>query len=206
VKELIRRQLRNQQGFAIILIFIILLPVLFFICISSFDMAQMVQSGDMDLQEGLVQAVKGAAGRVDAHSQATGAIQIIPDDAHASFRNMLVKNIGLDSVTLAPLTKSYSAAPSYCMLVYNGTTSGALANEKYFFNGTSVSSSALIASGFPQSFVISGTDIIVGSGVGSITLEEPGVIGVISIAQKDLLNNSDRTLSRWAAARIKTSI
>ena len=199
------KQLQNQQCFAEVLIFIILLPVLFFICISSFDMTQMIQSGDMDLQEGLVQAVKGAAGRVDLYSQAIGAKQIIPDDAHASFRSMLVKNIGLDSVTLAPLTKSYSAAPSYCMLVYNGTTSGAQANKKHFFNGTSVSQSALIASGFPKAFVISGTDIIVGSGTGSITLEETGVIAVINIAQKDLLNNSDRTLSRWAAARIKTS-
>jgi hypothetical protein len=58
-------------------------------------MTQMIQSGDMD-----VQAVKGAAGRVDSYSQAIGTPQIIPDKAHAFFRRMLAKkNIGLDALT-----------------------------------------------------------------------------------------------------------
>lgn len=207
MKELIRRTrsiLNNQQGFAIVLLFLILLPVIIFTCISAIEMTNVVQTGDMDLQEGIVLATKAAAERVNMPLHAQGIFQISPDEAESSYREVLARNIGLDENILVPTTKAYSSAPKYCLLVYNGTSTGATANKKFNFNGTNTTSTVFSQTGFPKTFIINGLDIVVGSGKGSITLTEPGVIAVVEIDQKDLLAENDCTLTRWAAARIKT--
>lgn len=198
--------MQNQQGFAITLLFLILLPVIFFSAISAIEMTNMVQAGDMDIQEGMVVATKAAAERVDMGLHAQGIFQVNPDSAIDTYRKTIARNIGLNENTLVPLTKNYKSAPKFCMLVYNGTTTGATANKKYVFNGTTTTSSSFAQTGFPKTFIINGLDVVIGSGKGSITLTEPGVIVIMQIEQKNLLDDTDRTLSRWAAARIKKTI
>lgn len=197
--------LNNQQGYAITLLFLILIPVIFFACISALEVTNVVQSGDMDMQEGMVLAVKASAEQVDMDLHSQGIFQISPDRAVDTFRKILANNMGLDE-TLSPITEQYSSAPRYCLLVYNGTINGATANKKYNFDGSVTSSSIFNQTGFPKTFVIQGMDILVGAGDNSITLTEPGIIVVMEIDQKNLLTNDDRTLTRWAAARIKENM
>lgn len=206
MKELTHRTkavLNNQQGFAVTLLFLIVLPVIFFALISTLEITNVIQAGDMDLQEGMVLAVKASAEQVDMGLHSQGIFQISPDRAANTYRKILACNMGLDE-SLSPLTEQYSSTPRYCLLVYNGTNAGPTANKKYKFNGTTTTSSGFIQTGFPQSFMINGLDVVVGAGDNSITLTEPGVIVVTEIDQKDLLVDSSRTLTRWAAARIKT--
>jgi len=207
VKELIRRTkaiTNNQQGFTITLLFLVLLPVIFYILVSTTEMTTVVQSGDMDMQEGMVLAAKAGAEQLDMNLHPQGIFQILPDNANAAYRKVLARNMGLNEATLMPSTKAYSSAPRYCLLVYNGTSTGSTANKKYIFDGSTTTSSSFAPTGFPKSFVFNGLDIVVGSGENSITLDEPGVIVIMSIDQNDLLNNSDRTITRWAVARLKT--
>jgi hypothetical protein len=90
------------------------------------------------------------------------------------------------------------------LLVYNGADTGAIANKKYQFNGTVLINSPFDQVGFPKTFIIQDLDILVGAGEDSITLNEPGVIAVMQIDQKNLLGDGNRTITRWAAAVIKT--
>lgn len=208
MKELIRsikNILQNQQGYAIAILFAIILPIIIFACISTIEMTNVVQAGDMDIQEGVVLASKAATEQVDMNLHAQGIFQISPDRAINTFRKELSRNVGLNETTLAPMTEAYTSTPKYCVLVYNGTVAGDTANKLYVFDGSTTTYSTPAITGFPQSFVIDGDglNILAGSGTGAITLTEPGVIAVIKIDQKDLLADSNLTLTRWAAATIK---
>lgn len=199
MKELIR-----NQGFAVTLLFLILIPVIFFAFISIMEITNVVQAGDMDMQEGMVLATKASAEQVDMTYHSRNMFFVNPAQAINIYQKMIAYNLGLDEATLAPITDQYISPPRFCLLVYNGADTGAIANKKYQFDGTDLTDSLFEQVGFPKTFIIQDLDILVGAGEDSITLNEPGVIAVMQIDQKNLLGDGNRTITRWAAAVIKT--
>ena len=200
MKELIR-----NQGFAVTLLFLILIPVIFFAFISIMEITNVVQAGDMDMQEGMVLATKASAEQVDMTYHSRNMFFVNPAQAINIYQKMIAYNLGLDEATLAPITDQYISPPRFCLLVYNGLNVGNLANKKYYFNGTVLTNSSFSQVGFPKTFIIQDLDILIGAGEDAITLSEPGVIAVMQIDQKNLLGDDNRTITRWAAAVIKTN-
>lgn len=175
-----------------------------FASVSALEMANVIQAGDMDMQEGMVLATKASAEQVDMTYHSRNMFFVNPAQAINIYQKMIAYNLGLNETTLAPITDQYISPPRFCLLVYNGLNAGNLANKKYYFNGTTLTNSPFNQVGFPKTFVIQDLDILIGAGEDSITLNEPGVIVVMQIDQKNLLGDDNRTITRWAAAVIKT--
>ena len=124
MKELIR-----NQGFAVTLLFLILIPVIFFAFISIMEITNVVQAGDMDMQEGMVLATKASAEQVDMTYHSRNMFFVNPAQAINIYQKMIAYNLGLDEATLAPITDQYISPPRFCLLVYNGADTGAIANK-----------------------------------------------------------------------------
>ena len=202
------RILKNQQGIGVVIVFLILVPLLFFMMVSSITNANLLQSSDMDIQEALVMAVKGAAEQVDVTSQAEGNPLIDPQKAHEVFRGILMENLGLDN-NLEPITKKYLAKSiKYSTLIYNGNknytlfnvnnsnVNGTLNIEEKNYDGTNIE--------LKNDIYISGINIKDTSDPGSIHIKvkEPTIIAVMQIDCKDILRGENITITRWAAAKV----
>lgn len=200
--------LRNEKGFAELVVFLVLAVLLIAVIAGSATSVQSVTVSDIQVQEDAASAVKAAAMCVAPRSQADGKPRVQSAAAHAAFRSALAKNMGLDPTTLAPLSSSYCAkAPRYWLVVYNGyndyASDGAEGAKLYYFDGSTVSESALPYSGFPMDFAITSTGIVEGSG-GTFTVElnSPGAVALVEVEAKKLIGNVIIKTQRWAAARI----
>ena len=108
MKELIR-----NQGFAVTLLFLILIPVIFFAFISIMEITNVVQAGDMDMQEGMVLATKASAEQVDMTYHSRNMFFVNPAQAINIYQKMIAYNLGLDEATLAPITDQYISPPGF---------------------------------------------------------------------------------------------
>jgi hypothetical protein len=208
VKELIR----DQDGFAVIVMFLILIPLLIAVIVGSTGFVNSVTVSDVDLQEAVACAVKSAAGTANEESQAEGIPRINNEQAHELFRDTLARNLGLDPLTLAPLENSaYAKAPSYELIVYNGyddyALNGAEGAKLYCFDGSTSTETSLSYSGFPVSFAITQSGITPGITLGAggaytVELESPGVVALATVEARKIVGNVPVKAQRWASARI----
>lgn len=207
MKESILKTHKNQQGFVVPVIFLILMPLLLAVTIGTINISQAVDVGDVDIQEAVAIASKAGAGRINSSSQAAGMPHIDCNAARDSFRKILAGNLGLDNTSLQPLDNTaYASAPKYWLLVYNGDSNfGTDRAILYYFDGTTETNDTGIGgNGFPQQFTISESSITSGSG-GDYTVElnSPGVIALVAIAPKKVFGVGEpAAIQRWASARV----
>jgi hypothetical protein len=197
--------LRDRRG-NILIIFLILIPLLIAIITASIEITDTVTVADVDVQDGLASACKAAAGQISDASQANATPRINSANALSAFESSLEYNLRLDD-TMTPLPNThYLNPPRFWLLIYNGYSDyaydGADLADYYYFDGTSLSSESISASGLPSSFYASGTGINTSSGDYEVNLSSPGVIAVIQIQKKNILGNVPVVVTRWAAARI----
>lgn len=204
MKGSILRVFRSEKGFAVIIVFLLVMPVLLAAIegVSAFSTA--VFTSDVDLQEAVAFAVKSAASSVVPEAQADGKPRIDTVRAHMAFRDTLARNIGLDPAALTPLTNSaYNKAPTYWLVVYNGYDDYAFGAKLFYFDGTNVAESGFPYGGFPAKFAVSSTGITSGSGgMRTVTLESPGAVALVSVEARKIFGQGTETPWRWAAAKI----
>jgi len=199
------KELTRKNGFAVVVLFLIVLPVMLAAVVGITEMAHTVGAADIDAQEALTVAVKAAAGCVDELSQASGEPRIDAELAREAFRKALAENLGLDS-ELNPLeNSSYKSPPPYKLLIYNGDSKyGVTRAVLYSFDGTSETYYyGVPGSGFPQEFSVSSGSITAGPGGDfTVKLKSPGVIAVIEIEAEQILGDVPVVIERWASARV----
>lgn len=204
MRELIRNIIRSEKGYAVIIIFLLTMPVLLAAMEGVSSSSTSVFSADVDLQEAAAFAVKSAASSVVPGAQANGKPRINPAMAHTAFRDTLARNIGLNPATMAPLSNSaYSTPPRYWLVVYNGYDDYAQGARMFYFDGTTVTESGFPYGGFPAKFAVSQSGITSGAGgVRTVTLESPGVVALVVADARKIIGQGDISSWRWAAARV----
>jgi hypothetical protein len=161
------------------------------------------QGADAVLGQTVALAVRAAAMRVDAASQANGTPRVDPDQAHMTFRRMLAVNLGLDASTLQPLSGSILLSPpSYVLVVYNGDSSFVAGAKAFSFIDGRYSEADLSASGFPRSFAVARDSIMYGKGSVTVTLDRPGCVAVLRGRIRPIFGQNGAEAMRWAAAKI----
>lgn len=155
----------------------------------------LVNSSDVVLRHALENANKAAASQHIPIDGKSGGGTISYTDAEAKFAQVLASDLILDP-SLAPKKGSVlTSTPDYKLLIYNGvTTEDAPSGVIYEYKNGSFYASEIPYEGFPQTFDV-GQDI-------TVTLNNPGVIGIIKAKTKSIFGN-DITTERWAAAEVK---
>lgn len=207
MRGLLLSLLKEERGFAVLVAFLILAPLLLAAIEGLSGMGTAVFTADVDVQEAAAFAAKAAAMQVTSRSQADGKPRIDTSRAHAAFRDALARNMGLDPVTLAPLPGSAYSSVRYWLVVYNGYddyASEGVYGARYFqFDGTTAIESGFPYAGFPAKFAVTSTGILSGpGGVRTVTLESPGVVVLVDAAAKRVFGQGTVAVQRWAAARI----
>lgn len=197
--------IRNTEGFALVF-FIILIPVIIMSWILISDMVQAVTSADFDIKDTLDFGIRTANYQVDERSQAAGNARVNADRAHTEFRNLIVSDLKLDPVTLAPIANSPLAeTPKYSLIVYNGDSdySGCPSARKYHFDGAILTTTDLPGSGFPADFRLTENDAdLGGGGVATVRLEHPGCVAWMKAKAKKALGKDPIEATRWMASEI----
>lgn len=209
MKELIHRYLRNERGAVSPLVLLLLfIPLLILIIKYSVTTTQSVTTYDIDVQKAIEIAARAATMQVTEESQANGAPRIHTANAHAVFRQVLAKNLGLDETNdLKPLKGSSVHQLEYALVVYNiddiDTSNGAELAKKYTFTNGSLNNSSLYPSNYPTSFIVTETDITLGnSGDIKTTLDRPGVIAIVTSDLQKAMGKDPVTMSRWICVKL----
>ncbi len=203
---------KDQEGAAIAIFFVILIPLLFTALIGIITFTNAVTNSDVTVQESVAISSKAAAMAFNTTAQANGIISINTDvtkypnnNAHSNFQKSLCETLGLED-DLTPNTEAFTDKPEYWLLVYNGYDdyTGCARAKLYHYNGTTTTQD-LSSTKFPATFSISESGIVAGDGANAkykVELETPGVISVVKIDASNVVNKSTSTIIRWAAARI----
>lgn len=204
IRRILSKILRDERGFAVVIIFLLVMPVLLAAIEGVSASSTAVFVSDVDLQEAVAFAAKSAASAVVPEAQADGKPRIDPARAHAAFRDTLARNIGLDPATMAPLPNSaYGKAPTYWLVVYNGYDDYTFGARLFCFDGTTVTESGFPYIGFPAKFAVTNTGITSGAGgIRTVTLETPGAVALVSTKARKILGQGTENPWRWAAAKI----
>jgi hypothetical protein len=198
----------EERGVAALFAVLIMIPLLLAVISGSSGLVASVTGTDVDMQEAVAFACKSAAASVHPAAQARGCVRIDSALAHATFRDILARNMGLSADTLDPLPDSlYASRPRYWLVVYNGyddyASSGAFGARFYHFNGSAVSEGSLPYNGFPAFFAVSETGIVSGSGgTFTVRLDSPGVVALVESEAKRVIGKEPIRAQRWAAARV----
>ncbi|MBO8160688.1 MAG: hypothetical protein H0Z24_03545 [Thermosipho sp. (in: Bacteria)] len=209
MKDILLKLKKDEKG-AVILWVLLLIPVLYLATTYTVIQVQVITGADVDLQGGLNSAVKAAAAQVTDDSQADGNPRINTNIAHLAFRQELARNLGLDQTTLTPLTGSLLAeAPNYILIVYNGddafASGGALDARIFEFKNGFLTATDFVGTGFPFTFGVDNNNIYLSAtGIKQVTLDQPGVIALVTVKQKKIVgsDNPNIQISRWACAKI----
>lgn len=198
---------KNERGIVLTVLLLIMLPLFVWSYICSVEQAQTTYQVDIDVQQALEDATRGAAMCMNVQAQANAKPMIDCDRANAIFRSVLATNLSLDPNTLDPLTNSgLKEAPQYVLAVYNGidNTYGVDPARKYstYNSGSTYSYNNL--NPFPTAFYINDDDISTSSGTIVTNLNAPGCVAVIKASFKPFATN-EYTGTRWAAAQIHWS-
>lgn len=194
----------DQNGAAIAIFFIILIPLMFVALVGIVTFTNAVTNSDVTVQESIATSAKSAAMAMNTTAQADGIIRVNTEKAHNNFKQSLCETLGLKN-DLTPDTEVFPSKPEYWLLVYNGYNdyTDYHSAHLYYYNGTNLIESNLATTGFPATFSISETGIVAGAGGDyEVTLETPGVVSVVKIASSNIVNKSSSTIIRWASARI----
>lgn len=200
-------KLKEERGIAVLIVALLLIPLILAVLEAESSSDTSVYAADVDLQEAAAFAAKSAAGSVLGAAQANGVIRVDAAAAHASFRDTLARNMGLDPATLAPLSGSpYASAPRYWLVVYNGYDDyapQAPGGTLFYFDGSTAVQSAFPYSGFPAKFAVSPTGIASGAGgTFTATLESPGAVALVEADARKVVGRGTLSVQRWAAARV----
>ncbi len=196
------KRCRDEKGSVVSVLILLAIPVFVWAILVNLDHSSAVGSSDINIQQAVTQGVRAGTMCVNKASQAYDEPLVEGDTAHMVFRQILARNLGLDLLTLEPLTGTgIKDIPEYTFIVYNGSdnpygVAPALKYSTYDQEGT-----AIEHDGFPQSFAIYPDDIILGSGDLSTTLDSPGCVAVVKTKVANIGPGESETV-RWAAARI----
>lgn len=195
---------KDQDGAAIAVFFVILIPLLFIALVGIVTFTNAVTNSDVTVQESVAMSSKAAAMAFNTIAQADGVIRINTDQAHENFKKSLCETLGLKD-DLTPNTETFSSKPEYWLLVYNGYNdfAGCSRAKLYHHKNGNITESDLAITDLPKTFAISETGIVAGSGGKyDVTLETPGVVSLVKIDASNVVNKSSSTIIRWASARI----
>lgn len=199
-----KRFRQDQDGAAIVIFFVILIPLLFMALVGIVTFTNAVTNSDVTVQESVAISSKAAAMAFNTTAQADGVIRINTVQAHENFRKSLCESLGLKD-DLTPDTEAFTGKPEYWLLVYNGYddyTECCPARLYHHIDGN-ITESDLTVNDLPKTFSISETGIVVGSGGKyEVELKTPGVISVVKIDTSNVVNKSSSAIIRWASARI----
>lgn len=224
MKELIRRLKNDSRGLGTFM-GLLSLGVLVLLFVSVIRISQSVTGADIDLQEGLADALKAACQQVEPRSEADGYPLVETQKAHEAFRYTLALNLNLDPVTLEARPNSIiKGIPNYSFVVYNGfdyyqdetyiggpggalDSTGAKAYTRFIFNNGVLARDDLpepgfipnLASNWPKTFDINDEN---GNKVFSVKLPNCGVVGVIDAEVNQILGKDPVKETRWASAVI----
>ncbi len=209
----------DEKGFVFTVIFLLLLPLLVFLMISSAEITRTERTTNKTLQQALSNAVKDAAHMVDEKSQAMGEPRIDYERAYNRFIESLSYNLNLlllnDNIGGVPVIEGPSDVSSivgdikYWLLIYNGDDKykgykdGKVASYAYFTNeggyNEDINNSII---GFPKYLDISKDGFVNESDI-SITLKSPSVVAVITTNINSVVSDKDgKEVTRWALAKI----
>lgn len=205
-----RRFREDQDGVAIAIFFVILIPLLFTALVGIVTFTNAVTNSDVTIQESVAISSKAAAMAFNTTAQANGIIRVNTIQAHENFKKSLRETLGLED-DLTPKanngTQTFTKKPEYWLLVYNGYNdyTGCACAKLYYYNGTTTTTQDLLSTEFPATFSITESGIVAGDGANAkykVKLETPGVVSVVKINASNVVNKSSSTIIRWASARI----
>lgn len=198
------RFLLDKRGSVVTAMFLIFMPLLLAGVILTTEHPRVVHGADVDLSQAVAEATRAAAMQVNEVSLARDStLKVDPDQAHATFRRILTRNLKL-SETLEPVKGSgVSSVSSYVFVVYSGDYSD---SRKYTFANGVCSRKPFPYSGFPRTFLLKPNDILTYSSRAikgtTITLDTPGCVAVVRVKMRPVLLKKETEAVRWAAARI----
>ena len=208
----------NESGFAFTVMFLLLIPVLVFLMISSTEIARTERATNETLQQALSNAVKDAAHMVDEESQAMGEPKIDYEKAYNRFveslsYNLLLLNNDYDgslNIEGPSDVSSITGNLKYWLLIYNGDDKykgykdGKVVSYAYFTNENDYYEFIIDESetGFPKQLYVTQDGFSDESGI-SITLKSPSVIAVITTNINPVVSDKEgKKVTRWALARV----
>ncbi|MGB9849137.1 MAG: hypothetical protein ACPLSY_04845 [Moorellaceae bacterium] len=198
-----RSHLRDERGVVLTVMFLCFVALFLAGVMLSAEHPRAAHGSDAVLGQTVALAVRAAAMRVDAASQANGTPRVDPAQAHATFRRMLAANLGLDASTLEPLSGSILLSPpSYVLVVYNGDSSFVAGAKAFSLIDGRYSEADLAVSGFPRSFAVARDSITYGTGPITVTLDRPGCVAVLRARIRLIFVQNGVEAVRWAAAKI----
>ncbi|KUG05225.1 hypothetical protein ASZ90_017298 [hydrocarbon metagenome] len=196
------KRFRDERGSIVSVLILLTIPVFVWAILITLDHSSAIGSSDINLQQAVTQGVRAGTMCVNKTSQAYNEPLVEADTAHMIFRQILARNLGLDSITLEPLERSgIKAVPEYTFIVYNGLDNPygvipAIKYSNYDQDGTLIE-----YNGFPQDFAIYTDDIVLGSSDLTTTLDSPGCVAVVKVTVPNIGPGETETV-RWAAAKI----
>ena len=192
--------LTNEQGGAIVIIFLILFPMLIMTNVY-FNEAERLQRGsNITLKGNLTLAVKVAAQSVDEVSQANGDPLIDPDKANENFRKMLAQNLRLDDEMTAISHSPVMDNVNYYLLICNGENNFNLPEGVIYQYKDQVLTKTNFNAKLPKTFGVN-TSFEIKKGK-TVTFDKPGVIAIVESKIKPLVMSDNPETIRWAAAKI----
>ena len=192
----------NEDGAAIVIIFLILLPLLLITNVYYNEIERLSTGSNVTLKNNVALAAKAAAQSVDSISQANGKPMINPAKAHENFKRVLMKNLRLDS-NMDPISGSpISDRVDYYLLVCNGENPFGLAEGIiYKYENGSIQTFTLSTGSLPKDFGVN-NNFSVNSDGKNVTLDAPGVIAIVKAAIRPVAISDQTETTRWASAKI----
>lgn len=202
-----RGLIRNEKGSWPLVYSLIVIPLMMLLWVANNTQVQSTTASDLDIQPALALAARAAALQVVPVSSASNNPRVHADNAHITFKKILAKNLGLDEVTLNPLTGSNVKRPDYTFLVYNvdETYSGDGANggKIYIFQNGILNAFTFSPTGTPYLFGINNAEITPGvAGTLNCTMDYPGVLVSLSSELNRVMGKDPIIVNRWAAAKL----
>jgi len=194
--------INNQDGSAIVIIFIMLFPLLLITNVYFNENKRLLTGSNVILKNTVAIAAKAGAQSVDDVSQAHGLPMIDPNMAHENFRKILIRNLKLDgnmqSINGSPTVGSVD----YYLLICNGANSFGL-DEGIIYKHTSegLETTVIDIGELPKTFGLN-YDFNITPEDKSVTLDRPGVIVIVKAQIKPVAMTVGAETIRWASAKI----
>ena len=182
--------MKDNKGASITIITLLLIPILVLLWVSSVNINKSISDYDIGLQSSLSEAVKSASFMVDEVSVAIGKPNIDHELAHEAFEEILNKRI------------KHGEIDYYQLLVFNYGYGGEGEIHIYSYDNGGLQYEELNNIVGEKKFYVSDSGVSLTSGDSSISLDEPGCVGVAKLKSEGFLKESENTGTRWAVSSI----